>query len=466
MGINKRNLNNDDTIAAIATALNNAGIGIIRISGSDSILIADKIFKAKKNKKLSEVNTHTINYGYIIDENDTKIDEVLVSVMKAPNTFTREDVVEINCHGGVLVMKKVLEEVIKAGARMAEPGEFTKRAFINGRIDLSQAEAVIDIINAKNDFALKTSLSHLQGDVSHKVKELRDIILDKIAYIEAALDDPEHIELEGYASSLLKDILIIKNDLEKMILSFENGRILTEGIKTVILGKPNVGKSSFLNVLIGHERAIVTDIEGTTRDTLEETININGITLNLVDTAGLRKTDDVIEKIGVKKAKEEADKADLILYLIDSSKSLDKSDLELLESIKDKKAIILLNKADLESLVAIKDIEKITDKQAVLISAKTKDGIDEFENILRKMFLKGEINYNDELCITNIRHKTEIVNAKNSINMVIESIENNMPEDFFTIDLMNAYESMGIIIGEAIEEDLADRIFCKFCMGK
>ncbi len=466
MGINKRNLNNDDTIAAIATALNNAGIGIIRISGSDSILIADKIFKAKKNKKLSEVNTHTINYGYIIDENDTKIDEVLVSVMKAPNTFTREDVVEINCHGGVLVMKKVLEEVIKAGARMAEPGEFTKRAFINGRIDLSQAEAVIDIINAKNDFALKTSLSHLQGDVSHKVKELRDIILDKIAYIEAALDDPEHIELEGYSSSLLKDILIIKNDLEKMILSFENGRILTEGIKTVILGKPNVGKSSFLNVLIGHERAIVTDIEGTTRDTLEETININGITLNLVDTAGLRKTDDVIEKIGVKKAKEEADKADLILYLIDSSKSLDKSDLELLESIKDKKAIILLNKADLESLVAIKDIEKITDKQAVLISAKTKDGIDEFENILRKMFLKGEINYNDELCITNIRHKTEIVNAKNSIKMVIESIENNMPEDFFTIDLMNAYESMGIIIGEAIEEDLADRIFCKFCMGK
>lgn len=455
-----------ETIAAVATAMSNSGIGIIRISGNDAVQIADSIFRSvKKDKKLSDVKSHTVHFGHIVD-GDNVIDEVLVTVMKAPNTYTREDVVEINCHGGVVVLKKVLNLVFENGARPAEAGEFTKRAFLNGRIDLSQAEAVIDVINAKNEYALSNSVSQLKGGISAKIKEIRDNILNQIAYIESALDDPEHMSLEGYNEEL-KDITVkIEDELYKLIKSSDNGRVISEGIKTVILGKPNAGKSSFLNAVLGTERAIVTDIAGTTRDTLEEHINIDGISLNIVDTAGIRDTEDIVESIGVRKAKELAGDADLIIYIIDSSNALDDNDREIMELIRGRKAVVLFNKSDLEAVVDRNEITVDDDIPVINISAKNQTGIDEFENAVKDMFFKGELKFNDEIYITNARQKNDIRQAYDSIRLVINSIEDGMPEDFFTIDLMNAYESLGRVVGEAVEDDLVDRIFSKFCMGK
>ena len=458
-----------DTIAAIATGITNFGIGIIRISGDLAISVAEKIFKPlKENKKISEVKSHTIHYGYIVDEENI-IDEVLLSVMRSPNTYTREDIVEINCHGGITVVNKVLETVLKNGARPAQPGEFTKRAFLNGRIDLSQAEAVIDVINAKNEYALSSSLSQLRGSVSEKIKEIRDIILNNIAFIEAALDDPEHIEMNNYGFQLLDTVRDIKQRLNELIKSSENGRVIKEGIKTVILGKPNAGKSSFLNAILGEDRAIVTDIEGTTRDILEENVRIHGISLNIIDTAGIRNTDDVVEKIGVDKAKAMAKDADLIIYIVDTSRPFDSNDMEIIDFIKGRKCIILLNKTDLENGMNSEDLkilESIDKAYIVKISAKNQIGIDEFENKIKEMFFHGEVNFNDEVFITNARHRHSIAEALKSMEMVEQSIENNMPEDFFTIDLMNSYEALGSVIGEAVEDDLVDRIFSSFCMGK
>lgn len=457
---------NSDTIAAIATAMSPSGIGIIRISGDDSLNIIDKIFNSKSgNKKISDCKSHTIHYGYIYD-GEEEIDEVIVLFMKAPNTYTREDTIEIDCHGGVFVMKRILETVIKYGARPAEPGEFTKRAFLNGRIDLSQAESVIDVINSKNDFALKSSLSQLNGAVLNNIKKIREAVIHEIAFIESALDDPEHVSLDGYQEKLADIVSQKIDEIQKLLDSSDNGQILKEGINTVILGKPNAGKSSLLNALVGRNRAIVTDIAGTTRDVLEEQINLNGIILNLIDTAGIRDTSDIIEQIGVEKAKEYADNADLIIYVIDSSTELDKNDFAIMEFLKDKKAIVLLNKNDLEVLTSKEIVEKYVDKSIISVSAKENVGIDELVDKVKELFFKGEVSFNDEVYITNIRQKNLLQNSLDSLELVINSINDGMPEDFYSIDLMNAYQSLGLIIGESVEDDLVEEIFSKFCMGK
>ncbi len=448
-----------DTIAAIATAMSNSGIGIVRISGAESINIVKKIYKGKK------LTDHAIHYGFIKD-GEEMIDEVLVMVMNGPHSFTGEDTVEINCHGGVYVVKRVLETVIKAGARPAEPGEFTKRAFLNGKIDLSQAEAVIDIINSKNEYALKSSISQLKGNIQKKIQEIRAEILYHTAFIETALDDPEHISVDGYGDKLKITVDKLLDELDKLIKSSDNGRMIKEGIKTVIVGKPNAGKSSLLNVLVGEERAIVTDIAGTTRDVLEESIRLHGISLNVMDTAGIRDTEDVVEKIGVNKAKEQAEEADLVIYVVDASRELDQNDFDIMDMIRDKKSIILLNKSDLDTVVSKNTIKSYIEKPMIDISAKEEKGIDQLEETLKNMFFDGKISFNDEVYITNIRHKTALTDAFESLKKVIFSIENDMPEDFYSIDLLDAYESLGSITGETIGEDLVNEIFSKFCMGK
>ena len=455
-----------DTIAAIATALTNSGIGIIRVSGNEAFDIVDRIFRPKnKRKKLKEEKTYPVHYGHIQD-GDEIIDEVLAIVMRGPHSYTAEDTVEIDCHGGVLVMKKILETVIKYGARMAEPGEFTKRAFLNGRIDLSQAEAVIDVINSKNNYALKSSVSQLSGSMSKKVKELREKLLFEIAFIESALDDPEHISLDGYPEKLKVTVNDMQEELNRAISTFDSGRVLSEGIRTVILGKPNAGKSSLMNVLVGEERAIVTDIAGTTRDTLEENIRLHGISLNIVDTAGIRETEDVVEKIGVDKARANADDADLLIYVVDGSCPLDENDYQIMNLIEGRKSIVLLNKTDLEMVLTPEEIKEKTGKEVVAVSAKEQRGIDLLEEKIKELFLSGEIDFNDEVMITNVRHKTAMSEALKSLSLVKQSIEDQMPEDFYSIDLMNAYEQLGTIIGESLEDDLVNEIFNKFCMGK
>lgn len=467
-----------DTIAAISTGMSNSGIGIVRISGADAFEVTDRIYTGKD--RLLEAESHTIHYGFIKDGGET-VDEVLVMLMRAPRTFTGEDTVEINCHGGTYVVKRVLETVIKNGARPAEPGEFTKRAFLNGKMDLSQAEAVIDVITSKNEYALQSSISQLKGSIKKKIEDIRNKIIYHTAFIETALDDPEHIDIDGYGETLKNVISDILVDIRKLIDSSDSGRIMKEGIQTVIAGKPNAGKSSLLNVLAGRERAIVTDIEGTTRDALEEQIQLNGLTLNMVDTAGIRETDDIIEKMGVDKARDYVKNADLIIYVADASRPLDKNDEDIIRLTAGKKCIVLLNKSDLETVITkeilqnkIMDILNNTENAGINsinipmidISAKEEQGLQEFEEILNAMFLKGEVSFNDEVYITNIRQKAALQDAFESLKKVIESIENQMPEDFFSIDLMDAYESLGSITGETIGEDLVNEIFSKFCMGK
>lgn len=454
-----------ETIVAIATGMNTSGIGIVRISGEDSFQIASEIFRTGSQKKLSEFESHHAYYGFIYDGQDL-IDEVLLLPMKAPKSFTKEDTVEIDCHGGIFVMNKIMETVIKHGARPAEPGEFTKRAFLNGRIDLSEAEAVIDVIHSKNEYALNNSLKQLTGKLNEKIKIIREALLFEIAFIESALDDPEHISLDGYAEKLKEKAEGICQQIHEMILSFKDGKLLSEGVQTVILGKPNVGKSSLLNVLVGEEKAIVTDIAGTTRDALEEVIQIDGILLNIVDTAGIRNTEDVVEKIGVERAMKYAKEADLILVLIDSSVPLSDTDFEIFDFIKDKQAVILLNKSDLKHVVGTEDISSYTTQTVIQISAKDETGITEFKKVLKKMFLSGYLQYNDEIFITNVRQKSLLSEAESSIKEVLNSIEAGMPEDFYSIDLVNAYDCLGRMIGEQVEEDVVNEIFSKFCMGK
>ena len=452
-----------DTIAAISTSTGNSGIGIIRVSGDEAIEIVDKIFKSnKEGKRLINVKSHTVNYGNIVD-GDKVLDQVLVLVMKNPHSYTGEDTVEIDCHGGMLILKKVLDLVIKNGAKSAAPGEFTKRAFLNGRLDLSQAEAVMDLINSQNDFALNSSIEQLKGGVSEKIKEIRSDVIYHIAFIESALDDPEHISLDGYDNEISEMINKNISKIKKMIDTFDNGRIMKEGIKTVILGKPNAGKSSLLNRMLGEERAIVTDIEGTTRDTLEENINLNGLSLKIIDTAGIRNTDEKVEQIGVNKAKEIAEGADLIIYLVDVSKENDK---EILEIIKNKKVIVLLNKTDIDRVVDIEQLNEIPKEDIIEFSAKAGLGMDELEEKIKDMFYSGEITFNDQVYITNARHKEALENSYNSLLKVKESVDAGMPEDFYSIDLMDAYEQLGLIIGESVEDDLVNEIFSKFCMGK
>lgn len=455
-----------DTIAAISTSTGNSGIGIIRVSGDEAIEIVDKIFKSnKEGKRLINVKSHTVNYGNIVD-GEKVLDQVLVLVMKNPHSYTGEDTVEIDCHGGMLILKKVLDLVIKNGAKSAAPGEFTKRAFLNGRLDLSQAEAVMDLINSQNDFALNSSIEQLKGGVSEKIKEIRSDVIYHIAFIESALDDPEHISLDGYDNEISEMINKNISKIKKMIDTFDNGRIMKEGIKTVILGKPNAGKSSLLNRMLGEERAIVTDIEGTTRDTLEENINLNGLSLKIIDTAGIRNTDDKVEQIGVNKAKEIAEGADLIIYVVDGSKDIDENDKEILEIIKNKKVIVLLNKTDIDRVVDIEQLNEIPKEDIIEFSAKAGLGMDELEEKIKDMFYSGEITFNDQVYITNARHKESLENSYNSLLKVKESVDAGMPEDFYSIDLMDAYEQLGLIIGESVEDDLVNEIFSKFCMGK
>lgn len=469
----------NDTIAAIATALSDSGIGIIRISGDDAIYIVDSIFRSPSGKRiLTKVQSHTVHYGYIVDKEENVIDEVMVVVMKAPKSYTTEDTVEINCHGGVLVVQKVLQTVLENGARIAEPGEFTKRAFLNGRIDLSRAEAVIDVIHSQNEYALSSSVSQLKGRLSDKIHKLREDILYQIAFIESALDDPEHISLDGYPEQLAVKVTYFQQEIAKLLATADNGRLIKEGISTVIVGKPNAGKSSLLNMMLGEDRAIVTEIAGTTRDALHETINLHGISLNMIDTAGIHETQDVVEKIGVERAKKYAMDADLILYVVDASGNIDEDDQNIISLLDGKKAIILLNKSDLENKITEESLKENLAKRlkhsedirilrtSTIDLSSENSGMEELEETIRNMFFEGELKHNNELVVTNLRHKEALQDALHSLQLVERSIEDGMPEDFYSIDLTSAYASLGKIIGEEVDEDVVNEIFSKFCMGK
>ena len=463
--------NDFDTIASVATAVSHAGISVIRISGSEAFSIIDRIFRpVDKNADMKNPESYRMYYGNITDGQDT-IDECIVLIMKGPHSYTREDVAEIDCHGGITVVSDILELVLKSGARPAEPGEFTKRAFLNGRIDLSQAEAVMDLISSRNENSRKNAMNQLKGSLSDRIRNLRAEILYEIAYMESAMDDPEHYDLEGYPSSLKE-----KNDrwireTEKMIESFDDGKRMSEGIRTCIVGKPNAGKSSLLNALMGEERAIVTEIPGTTRDTLEELINIDGITLSIVDTAGIRNTSDLVESIGVERARKEVERAELILFVLDASEEISEEDLEIAEMIRDKRKIILVNKSDLvtkddpfQEEILYQYMNR--DDSIISISAKYREGMDNFNTVLKNMFFHGKIDVNHDVIITNERHKNQLALACDSLICTGKSIDDGLPEDFFTIDLMNAYEKLGMIIGESVEEDLVNEIFSRFCTGK
>lgn len=460
-----------DTIAAIATGMSNSGIGIVRISGPEAVETAEKVYRSKNGKKrLSEQKTHTVHYGYIYDDGEM-IDEVMVLIMRGPNSFTAEDTVEIDCHGGMLVIKKILEAVLKNGARAAEPGEFTKRAFLNGRIDLTKAEAVMDLIQSENEYALKSSVNQLKGKVYDKIKELREKIIYEIAFIESALDDPEHISTEGYSDKLKVIVDELLQELSEMIRTFDNGRIIKEGIHVVILGKPNAGKSSLLNKLLGEEKAIVTDVAGTTRDVLEQFINLDGIGIHIVDTAGIRDTEDIVEKIGVDRARDKARDADLIIYVVDSSQNLSEDDFKIMDMMSDKKSIILLNKSDLNTVISMEYMEEVCkdfkEDHVILNTSMTEEsGLKELEETMKEMFIHGKIDINEEVTITNLRHKEALTESKDSLMLVNKSLLDEMPEDFYSIDLMNAYAALGRIIGEEVGEDLVNEIFSKFCMGK
>ncbi|HBA48455.1 MAG TPA: tRNA uridine-5-carboxymethylaminomethyl(34) synthesis GTPase MnmE [Lachnospiraceae bacterium] len=469
-----------DTIAAIATGLTDSGIGIVRISGENAAGIGNEIFRSPSGRKiLCNAADHMLYYGYAYDtERDFTIDEVMAVVMRAPKSFTGEDTVEIQCHGGVFVMQKILDAALRCGARLAEPGEFTKRAFLNGRIDLSRAEAVMDVIRSENDYALGSSVNQLKGMLSEEIRRLRGEILYEVAFIESAIDDPEHFNTEGYQDKLSEKTDALMGSIRKLIDTADNGRLIKEGINTVIVGKPNVGKSSLLNCLVGEERAIVTDVAGTTRDVLRETVRLGNICLNVVDTAGIRETEDTVEKIGVKRALEYADDADLVIYVVDASVALDENDREIISFIRDKNRIVLLNKSDLTGKVTEQEIEDLFEAvfekkdalnqplKIVKTSFKDGSGMEEFELAVKEMFFRGEIKSSNEIVITNMRHKKALEEAYASLALVRKSLDEGMPEDFYSIDLMDAYASLGRITGEEVDDDLIEEIFSKFCMGK
>ncbi len=452
-----------DTIAAIATAMSNAGIGIIRISGPEAVDIADRIFRGKHS--LKEAKTHTIHYGHIVWD-DQVIDEVMVMVMLAPRSYTTEDTIEIDCHGGILVEKKILGALLAAGARMAEPGEYTKRAFLHGRIDLSQAESVMDVIQSENTNALTSSMNQLHGALSRVVKDIRGKLLYELAYIESALDDPEHYDLTGYPAELAEKLSPLTEQLEHLSATADDGAKIREGIRTAIVGKPNAGKSSLLNALAKKDRAIVTDIPGTTRDILEEQVNLGDITLQLVDTAGIRHSEDVVEQIGVQKALESMEDCDLVIYVVDGSTPLDENDRRIQKALEGRKCITLLNKSDLPQVITEETLKESGLSPVIRVSAKEEMGIDELTKIMTDMFFHGKISVNEQVYITNMRHKAAIDAALASLRLVQGSIDAGMPEDFLSIDLMDAYEALGRITGETVEDDLANEIFSKFCMGK
>lgn len=459
-------MKNEDTICAISTPIGEGGIGIVRISGKDAFAIADKIFFSKKNKDLSAFPSHTIHYGEIRDNNE-RVDEALVSIMKAPNTYTKEDVVEINCHGGPLPLKKVMELVLKNGARLAEPGEFTKRAFLNGRIDLSQAEAVIDIINSKTDDSLRLAVNQLSGILSKKVNAIREELISIIASVEASIDfvdeDIEFISRDEMGKRIDRTV----DEIEALITTADEGRIYKEGIATAIIGKPNVGKSSLLNALLKEERAIVTPIPGTTRDVIEEWVNIKGMPLRILDTAGIRHTEDLVEIEGVKRSRDAIKRADLILLLIDGSNKLNDEDKRLMQEVRDKRLIVLLNKSDLPSLVKKNDIANILpENELVAISALTGEGVDSLKTAIHNLLFKGVITAGERPIITNLRHKTALEKTKKALENLEGSLKNKMSEEFLAVDLRGALNALGEITGETATEDILNKIFEEFCVGK
>lgn len=456
---------NTDTIAAIATFPGNSGINIIRISGDNALNIAQKMFVNKNKEKSINLKPRYLHYGYVVDRDGRIIDEVLMSYMKSPNTYTREDIIEINCHGGVISAKKILETALFYGCRLAERGEFTKRAFLNGRIDLTQAEAVIDIINSKTDSSHEISVNHLEGRLSREINEIIGKIMDLLANIEVNIDFPEYDEDEvtlGKVKNLSEKLI---KELNRLIRTADTGKIFKEGIKTVILGKPNVGKSSLMNFLLNENRAIVTEVPGTTRDTIEEYVNIKGVPLRIIDTAGIRETKDKVEKIGVEKALQKVNESDLVIMLFDSSKELEDEDLKILDYIKNKRVIYIKNKTDLENKLDLSSFEDI-EKEAINISVLKNQGLDEIIDKISRMFFEGAINISDELIINNVRHKNLLINAKNSLEEVQKSIRNNMTIDFIEIDLKQAMEYLGLIVGKSVSDDLMDKIFNEFCIGK
>ena len=455
----------EDTIAAIATSSKDGSISIIRISGPEAVNIVSNSFVGKSGKKidLTQKQSHTIHFGYIKDSNGEVIDEVIVLLMKAPKSYTMEDVVEVQCHGGYFVCQILLEHFVKEGVRIAQPGEFTKRAFLNGRIDLSQAESVMDVIQSDSELALHNSLNQLRGDIKVEVEKMREVLLTDIAFVEAALDDPEHLSLDGYVDTILDHARQLLEQVEHLLKNSENGKIIKEGIQTVIVGKPNVGKSSFLNCILREDRAIVTDIAGTTRDTLEEEVRIGTTRLHLIDTAGIRNTDNQIEKIGIEKAKKSIEQCDLVICILDASGEFE--DYEVLEQAKDKPGVILLNKWDLKNQYK-EEIPFSDQKKIMPFSALQGKGLKELEEYLNDLFIKDSIDYNDNIYITNMRQKQSLYDCKNSLMQLLETIDAGMPEDLFTIDMQNAYEQLGLIIGETIEDDIVDKIFKDFCMGK
>lgn len=458
----------EDTIAAIASGCTDSGIGVIRLSGKQSLNIIEKVFVPKKEGiKLSEMKSYHAHYGFIVHpDNKRKIDECIILYMRGPHSYTGEDVVEIDAHGGSFVCNRILRILLENGARLAEPGEYTKRAFLNGRMDLTQAEAVMDVIHADNEYALSLSMNQLSGKLKDKIISIRNQIIHENAYIEYALDDPEHVILDGFSDKLLVIINDIIDDMNELLLHADDGRLLKEGIQTAIVGRPNAGKSSLLNALLKEERAIVTDVPGTTRDTLEEHITIEGIPFHVIDTAGIHDTEDVVEKIGIDKAKTVIANADLVLYIIDSSDEFSDEDKKIVELIKDKNVIILLNKSDLEQKVDESQIGNMMNAPILSISIKKEDGLKEFYAIIKEMFFHGEIHIKDGAMISNERQRLEISKARESLMRVKESIELSMSEDFYTIDLMDAYEYLGNVIGEAVHDDLVNQIFEEFCTGK
>lgn len=466
----------EKTIVGIASAAG-GGIGIIRVSGSESMKIVDSIFHPGKfnneenealidKSYLQQQKSHTIHYGFIIDGNNEVVDEVMVSVMKAPATYTREDVVEINCHGGNYILQRVIQLLLEKGAFLAEPGEFTKRAFLNGRIDLSQAEAVMKMISSKNEFALQSAVKQLEGSVSKYIQQIREQILYEMGRIESALDDPEHYDLTGYSDELFDKTEQQIVSLQRLLDRFENGRMKSEGINTVIVGKPNAGKSSLMNILLDEDRAIVTDIAGTTRDALQESVRLGGLMLNLIDTAGIHNTEDTVEKIGVDRAKQYIEQADFILFVVDGSEEWSDEDEQILPLIAQKKGIILLNKADLKAKVSELFLKDKLSWDTIAFSNETKQGLQQLEQYITDKFERGDLQFNDQICLTSIRHKNAVMQAVNALHRVEQSIKDGMPEDFFTIDLMEAYQQLGLINGDTATEDLVNKIFEEFCMGK
>lgn len=457
-----------DTAAAIATSSKDGSISVIRVSGDRSCEIVSSIFfdKHMNPVTLSQCRTHTIRYGYICEKENDIIDEVLVLIMKGPKSYTAEDVIEIQCHGGYMICQMILELLVRRGARIADPGEFTKRAFLNGRIDLSQAESVMELIQAKSDIAVKNSMSQLRGKIKKKIEELRKVILEDLSFLEAALDDPEHITLDNFSETIRRHTQQLKEELEHLLDNSQNGRLIKEGIRTAIVGKPNVGKSSFLNCILRDDRAIVTDIPGTTRDTLEEEIKIGSTLFRFIDTAGIRETEDVLENLGIDKTKKAIESADFVICLIDMSRELEEEDFYVLEQAKNHPGIILCNKSDLLARVTMEQLPEYENKKVISFCARTGEGLEQLEEYIHTLFLSDKIRYNDEIYITKARQKALLIEALESIRQLWNSVEAGMPEDLYSIDLMNAYETLGKMIGETVEDDIVDKIFKDFCMGK